>query len=62
MLWGVFAEDRAAFIASLDDYSLLVIDDISGRKEPGQPKRRRRRLTRLPTLCGFISARPAGKP
>ena len=25
---GVFAEDRAAFIASLDDYSLLVIDDL----------------------------------
>ena len=61
-LTGVFAEDRAAFIASLDDYSLLVIDDISGRKEPGQPKRQRRRFARLPTLCGFISARPAGKP
>ncbi len=27
-LTGVFAEDRAAFIASLDDYSLLVIDDL----------------------------------
>ncbi len=25
---GAFAEDRAAFIASLDDYSLLVIDDL----------------------------------
>ncbi len=24
----MFAEDRAAFIASLDDYSLLVIDDL----------------------------------
>ena len=27
---GVFAEDRVAFIASLDDYSLLVIDDFHG--------------------------------
>ena len=27
-LTGVFAEDRAAFITSLDDYSLLVIDDL----------------------------------
>ena len=27
-LTGVFAEDRAAFIASLDDYGLLVIDDL----------------------------------
>ena len=27
-LTGVFAEDRAAFIASLDDYSLFVIDDL----------------------------------
>ena len=24
----MFAEERAAFIASLDDYSLLVIDDL----------------------------------
>ena len=27
-LTGVFAEDRAAFTAGLDDYSLLVIDDL----------------------------------
>ena len=27
-LTGVFAEDRAAFITSLDDYSLLIIDDL----------------------------------
>ncbi len=27
-LTGMFSEDRAAFLASLDDYSLLVIDDL----------------------------------
>ena len=27
-LTGVFAEDRVAFISSLDDYSLLIIDDL----------------------------------
>ena len=27
-LTGVFAEDRAAFITSLDDYNLLIIDDL----------------------------------
>ena len=32
-LTGVFAEDRAAFIASLDDYSLLVIDDLGVERD-----------------------------
>lgn len=40
-LTGVFAEDRAAFIASLDDYSLLVIDDLG-------VERKRHRLRTLP--------------
>lgn len=118
-LTDVFAEDRAAFIASPDDYSLLVIDDlgversteyameqmftvidsryrskkplivttnlklkksgtrqtlpmhefitaywngvrrfsflvrISGKKEPGRPKRQRRRLTGLHCAGSF---------
>ena len=27
-LTGMFAEDRAAFISALDDYSLLILDDL----------------------------------
>ena len=27
-LTGMFSEDRAAFIASLDEYDLLIIDDV----------------------------------
>ena len=27
-LTGLFTEDRAAFIASLDEYDLLIIDDL----------------------------------
>lgn len=48
---------------------LFLPERISGRKDPGRPKRRRRtllhwwrRLTGLPILCGFISVRPVRKP
>ena len=27
-LTGMFAENRAAFISALDDYSLLILDDL----------------------------------
>lgn len=32
---GMFAEDRAAFISALDDYSLLILDDLGVERNTG---------------------------